>query len=166
MEVFTNLINEEEKILHRIYPEKWPMLLGPAVICTLLGIFGLVMLFIEIAVGIIVLLCSIIIWSIVASIYNKCAYCITDKRIIVVTGRLIGRDWRFIDLESITTVDIAISLSDRIINGDAGSGTLIFYNDSNPTNKLKGGFHKNAFLHILDPIKWQRTVGSLVTKAR
>ncbi len=165
MKDFEDFIDEDEKIIEVLCPDKWAMLLWTAIFCGLIALVGLIILFELGAVGLSFIIVSLICWFICNAIYKKYAYCITDKRIIVKPGMFFVKSWRFIELASITTVDVVVGISDRIINGDKGSGTLIFHNESNAT-KWISNHKRNAFLHIITPIKYKKLINDLVEKAK
>ncbi len=98
--------------------------------------------------------------------YKSYLYCITDKKVIIRSG-IIGRDFRVLALESITTIDIKIGLSDKLCGNKTAS--LVFLNASNSTfrsSENETGYNKNAFLHIENANAVYKQVKELIKTQR
>ncbi len=177
---FSHLIEDDEKIIHVIKPRKAPYMAFAWVTTLIVILFAVVLivalsfmigefedmsLIIYAALGSIVLGCGS--GFIVLELrYRSYLYCITNKKVIIRSG-IIGRDFRVLELESITTVDMNVGFSDKICGGT--TGTIQFFNSSNATYHASGmetGYNKNGFQHIENVHEIYKEIKNLIAQSK
>ncbi len=190
MNEFVHLLEDDERIIRTIKPKKSPNVIGTNIlawICIILGAFlilGGIMLIknansyyadeedIEIGAemlvfGIIVIIMGLIIPIIANLKYKSYLYCITNKKVIIRTG-VIGRDFRVLELGSITTVDMIVGFSDKICGNKTAS--ILFFNASNATmysgKTGRGEYNKNGFMHIENATEIYKEVKALIKEVK
>ncbi len=93
--------------------------------------------------------------------YKNTVYLITNKNVIIRHG-FIAYGYRAMPIESITAIDIEVSLFDRILGGTTGS--VILANDSNHVYSmlsLKKGY--SVFHHVDFPVQKYLEIKNLTT---
>ncbi len=178
MNNFEHLLDEGEEIIKEIKPLKKPTNLGSWICVAVLAFFAIVFTVIPFLVNDfnefapmlgIAGMCLIpaVIGAILTPIaYKKYLYCITNKKVIIRSG-IIGIDYRVIELDSITTVDVITGLSDKLCGYK--TSTIAFYNASNSCNAPNGqgvSYKKNAFLHIENSNEIYKQVKALIKNAK
>ncbi len=179
MNSFEHLLEDGEKVIREIRPKKTPTQIGSWVMVSILLLMTVVcvilpfvipasineetfpffiiagMWFIGAGIGTFVTLVS----------FDKYLYCITDKKIIIRSG-IIGIDFRVMELDSITTVDLITGLSDKLCGYK--TSTIAFYNASNSavSSGQQVGYKKNAFLHIENANQVYKEVKELIKNAK
>ncbi len=175
---FEHLLDEDEQIIQEIKPLKKPTNLGSWILVGVFAFFAIVFTIIPFLVNDfeefapmfgIAVMCFVpaIIGGILTPIaYKKYLYCITNKKVIIRSG-IIGVDFRVIELDSITTVDVITGLTDKLCGYK--TSTIAFYNASNSCNAPNGqgvNYKKNAFLHIENSNEIYKQVKALIKNAK
>ncbi len=178
MTTFEHLLDDNEEIIREIKPKKTPTTLGSWIgvgVLSLLAVVALVLAFViddsESLVPMLVMAGLLLIGALICAFitvvsFNKYLSCITNKKVIIRSG-IIGIDFRVIELDSITTVDVITGLSDKLCGYK--TSTIAFYNASNSCNTANGqgvSYKKNAFLHIENTNEIYKQVKALIKNAK
>ncbi len=178
MNEFSHLIEKDERILHTIKPNRVACMLGAWIVMAILLSSGILFFILastfdnKSSNDVLYIMFTIYAWICIAFLvpifflsvakYNSYLYCVTDKKVIIRSG-IIGRDFRVLEIDSITTIDIIVGFSDRVCGGN--TATIIFFNASNANYHSSGfntGYNKNAFMHIEDANAIYREIKALI----
>jgi len=106
MEEISQILDKNEKVLWHGKPNFLPFVFGPLII-------GIVSLFFF---GIFLLIFFFYSWL----VYKYIDYAITNKRVIIKSG-LIGRDFKTVDYDKITNVEVNVSIWDKLLAKSSGT---------------------------------------------
>lgn len=166
MRELDKVLDQNEKVLWEGAPSFWPFLFGGSAVTTIFGLFWMV--FVIAVMGIIVvgsgslvfgfgifllphfwvgigLIFGIPIYQIL--VFKHTYYAITDKRVIVQTG-LIGRDFKLIDFDQVTKLEVNVGFFDQVFGGNTGSILVV---TAGSTHTGKGTPKPYVLKHITSP---------------
>ncbi len=177
---FSHLIEDDEKIIHVIKPRKAPCMIGAWIMGGTFVLFSVIAFAVPFLMGMefedwgwmsglyasVFLGMAVLFFVLFSLKYKSYLYCITNKKVIIRSG-IIGRDFRALELESITTVDMNVDFSDKICGGT--TGTIQFFNSSNATYHASGmetGYNKNGFQHIENVHEIYKEINNLIAQSK
>ncbi len=155
---FKLILDDDEKIVEVLRPNKEKLIFSTIFGCLLIGLIFCLPLLIAFITeetetnGLlwiipVVIFVLILVIAIIVSIlyYNKTYYAFTNKRLVVRTG-IIGVDYKSLDMKTIGAINVYVSLIDKILHKNTGS--LRFGSMSSPINGQNSAFN---FSHITNP---------------
>ena len=176
-ELFSKVLDDDEKIVKVFKPKKIKLFLSNIILHGLWLLFFTVMsvlaiLFPEegvpasdpitvlIPIGIYIAIIALI--CVLSAIhYKNTYYAYSNKRIIVRSG-IFGVDYKSLDLVSISSTNVYVSLLDKLLHKDTGS--LSFGSASSPVNGQAGSLYR--FNHIEKPYETCKEIKSYIAEQK